>query len=698
MSLLDGKPLERDAALYRALRNRFPRYAHWWPLVADTGASSAVHKAAHGCALPPGYFVDEVRTDDGASITQTLAPRGRVACNPVKGRHFVARDDVSPGSVVTTEASRLHAVLDVSVYAAAACRTAGDARQAFARIARDGTRRCGDERVVGRARDARRQYRAASYAAAHAVVHAAASRFSGDVTATAAPQWAAAAVQTVVAAALNAPDAGNFALPKRGGSTAVWAEPVAGVLDWVGTTTGSDAARGHIATWLSAAGLCENKDRAQRRRDLFADANVVLDGLAPQLQHQRRGSSMPLHVLGTPAGLAAAALHHSGLDTPAALAAFLDVCACNAIEVHVPGVPARVALFDWLRCCEHECRPACAVAFADNPLSHGWLGHVATTYVQRGDPVHGVLLRPVREERKGSKVKPVVADEHFAETRPQNVIDRPALAVVTALRDTARGEPLSIAYVNSLWMTQPERSEVLWQRYMFRCGCAWCVAAPDVARAFRCPTCEQGTGAICPVGDGSKMDLWQCLQCGHRPSPDDINGMLDRERAVARIKADKAAGLAKLVGDDLVHYSHAIVVRKLDAWADAAWQAQDAPLCINILETLIKCCDRCGVGEADRELLAVGAASAIESAAITGSDERAARRARGGEQRDPSKAQYYEFLGKVHHALGNAHSARECYRRALLVRTECGQGLTFWARATRFMVQDKALADLMDSK
>jgi hypothetical protein len=104
------------------------------------------------------------------------------------------------------------------------------------------------------------------------------------------------------------------------------------------------------------------------------------------------------------------------------------------------------------------------------------------------------------------------------------------------------------------------------------------------------------------------------------------------------------------------------VFKKCDEWSERAWKQQDAALCLNYIEALIKCADR---------VLPPG---------------------------DPAKAQYHEFLGQLQHALGNAHTSRAEYKQALKLREGAGHQLTYWAARTRYMAQEKSLANLMDSK
>jgi hypothetical protein len=169
-------------------------------------------------------------------------------------------------------------------------------------------------------------------------------------------------------------------------------------------------------------------------------------------------------------------------------------------------------------------------------------------------------------------------------------------------------------------------------------------------------------GVVCPTGDGTKLDEWMCLQCGDRPDAHRIQQYLDREALLLCVKADKASGLARLVGDDLVHYTHALVFKKLDAWSEAAWKEQDGNMCIQYIETLQKCMSR---------VL---------------------------DQCDPARSLYCEFLGQVNHALGNAHTARLEYFMGYQTRLRAGHRYAHWSRCTRFMAAEKSLADFLDSK
>lgn len=361
-------------------------------------------------------------------------------------------------------------------------------------------------------------------------------------------------------------------------------------------------------------------------------------------------------------------LARAGLDTREALARLFAVLDCNSVEISVPSLPTRIGLFPVLRLMEHECRPSCVVGFLDCPATHS---------DDRVVIVDDVLVNPVdiydsssssRSASKGlvkGRLQPKVSAGRGGNPQyTSRLCFGPSTAIITAVRAIKRGEPISISYIPSVVLTQPDRQKILLDQYRFVCTCRWCTTEPDLARAFRCPRCEKNMGVVCPVGDGSKYDLWCCLQCGFRPDMDYINHALDAEHELSLLKSveNSSKALFLLVGNEWVHYSHSLVYRKTDEWAEKAWRLQDPSLCLNFIETLMKCLDR---------IL---------------------------QPNDPTRAQYHEFQGQLQHALGNAHTAKAEYGSALQIREKAGQGLCYWTARTRFMAQDKSLANFMDSK
>ncbi len=416
------------------------------------------------------------------------------------------------------------------------------------------------------------------------------------------------------------------------------------------------------------------------------------------------------------------------------LAYFLDALSSNAVEVSVPGVPKRLAVYPYLRLAEHECRPSCAISFLDAPPLHGSSAYVAATQLQWDDPVYGCLIAGgVRHAQllKNEKVIDEVRHERSAAGHPMaaygggsaaNLLLIPSVVCLTALRDVGPGEPISIAYTGSTLMTWHERQRDLISRYGFRCCCIWCVGfAPDLARAFRCPHCPKGNGVVCPRSDGSQLSLWECIQCGFRPQKEFVDNCCEAEANLARVKAESVGGLEKLVNDEHLHYSHAMVCRKLDGWADKAWRQQEAEVCVSVVEVLLRCIDRLGTDDIDGftavlkkalqnsgeggEAGAASAASAVHAQPamlpiVTDgrADRRGPSRWASNPPRDLLLAQFLELAAKANHAVGNAHTARWFYTTSLAIREVSGGALSWWCRTTRFMALTKSIADLMDSK
>lgn len=348
------------------------------------------------------------------------------------------------------------------------------------------------------------------------------------------------------------------------------------------------------------------------------------------------------------------------LHTPKALSAWFSAWDANAVGVHVPDVLDRSAMFPFIRLVEHSCRPNCSLQSLDAPLTHT-SGVTGTfhydTKLDDSDPYEG----------KSDASKKQLSKQQLAQLWwPCETTERvlsPSVAILIASRDISAGESISIAYIPGTYMPHAERQQALLERYQFKCTCRWCTSEPDLARGFRCPKCPRNEGVVCPFADGSMLDRWECVQCGYHPDIEhEVPRMLEAEALLARVKADKVRGLVTLLDDPVVHYSHALVFRKLDAWSETAWKEQDANLCIGLIEALQRC---------SRRVL---------------------------DPCDVSRAQFHEFMGQVHHAVGNAHTARYEYFLAYQIRLRAGARLTHWARKTQFMAAEKGLADLLDSR
>jgi hypothetical protein len=575
---------------------------------------------------------------------------------------FRAARDISVGEIVLVEESGLTCPIDAHCYTAAAsvaARAAADRapppHRRWVPHPRDGGRMVCDVTALRRERGWMIQ---CGMATAGALVDAVRAMFSsqlfGDGPNTCAPQWVAGLMAQHLPELLAHPTVSS----------------VPSMVDDLLTAA---------PVPLSQPGVGEHV--AAHIKMVEVQARCILEPLQPYLLLVRDSAQAVTLLEAKPAALgsleyAAAALRAWQLASVEQLSALISALYLSATRVHVPALPDRAAWFPTLARLSHECRPTCAVAFLDAPWSHGSAAHMAATHVQLADPIHRQLVSSANDTKLSL----------------QSIVSVPSIMILTAQRSIRKDEVLTASRLDAAttMMTCAQRRAVLASKHLFLCTCRWCTTAPDVARAFNCPKCERGHGVVCPVGDGSRLDGWQCMQCGFRPDTAAIDEFQYREVQLTRVKADKAKGLAALIGDAAVHFTHAVVVRKLDDWAESAWREQNAELCCGVLEALIKCCDRAGAGH-DEDLLAIA-----DGAVVSGG--RAARRRDRSSQGDVNKAQYLEFLGKVQHALGNAHTAQDCYRQALAARGAAGGALTFWYQATQFMAEDKTLADFMDSK
>ncbi|EAN97646.1 hypothetical protein Tc00.1047053507641.220 [Trypanosoma cruzi] len=334
------------------------------------------------------------------------------------------------------------------------------------------------------------------------------------------------------------------------------------------------------------------------------------------------------------------------LHSPDRLAQLLLGFSREAVPIHVPDLPARSGFFPFLRRVPHECRPNSFVMFLDSPASHCYGEAGFFDYNTTGRHLDG----ETRAEAPVSWGFPC-SDRVFL----------PSVAVLVACRDINCGEHISRGLFQSVFMTQPQRSKIVRQLFGVPCSCRWCVEEPDVARAFRCPQCPRNCGVICPVGDGSRLKEWVCLQCGYRPDVNEVHRCLDEEQELARVKADKMSGLVRLLQADTVHYSHAIVFHKIDGWCQKAWQGQDASMCLEYLDVMQKSVHR-----------------VLDPC-------------------DPQVAQVHEFTAQVNHTVGSAHTARYEYFLALQIRLRAGMRYAHWTRKTWFMAAEKSLAEFLDS-
>ena len=230
-----------------------------------------------------------------------------------------------------------------------------------------------------------------------------------------------------------------------------------------------------------------------------------------------------------------------------------------------------------------------------------------------------------------------------------------------AIEPIHAGDHISISYIPGYKCTKDRRA-LLTKQYGFLCTCPSCVTEPDLSRGFKCWLCEENKGVISPLGSGDKDEDWTCMQCGVMCEHERITEFLEHEKKLRVVKADKWKGLSQLMGDDLMHYTHYLSFRKLDFWAQKAWEMKDGETTANMVEALLKCAERVF------------------------------------QKGDPVIAQYHEFIAQVRHGMGEAYTARDHFQRAYKIREAIGQKHTYWAKKTYYMAYDKPLAELMDGK
>ncbi|ORC92987.1 uncharacterized protein TM35_000023130 [Trypanosoma theileri] len=359
-----------------------------------------------------------------------------------------------------------------------------------------------------------------------------------------------------------------------------------------------------------------------------------------------------------------------GLHQPDRLARLLWTFSRYAIPIQVPDLPMRSGCFPFLRLIPHECRPNSFIMFLDSPASHcygkeGFFNY--NTVSTRYDNDNNNNNENNNDNNNNKKKKELLPWGSPCSDR----IFLPSVAVLVACRDITKGECIYRSFFGSSYMTQPQRLQFL--KYFFcgipnidkhihtGCSCRWCVKELDYARAFRCPKCPRDCGVICPPGDCSRLDEWICLQCGYHPNMNEIHLCLDEEQELSTVKADKTSGLVRLLQANYVHYSHALVFRKIDTWCQKAWQEHDASMCLEYLDIMHKSVHR-----------------VLNPC-------------------DPQLAQVHEFTAQVNHAVGSAHTARYEYFLALQIRLRAGMRYAHWTRKTWFMAAEKSLAEFLDS-
>ncbi|KAJ9467305.1 Protein msta [Diplonema papillatum] len=284
------------------------------------------------------------------------------------------------------------------------------------------------------------------------------------------------------------------------------------------------------------------------------------------------------------------------------------ICAFNTNSLACPVSKGSSSVYPLARLAEHHCRPNCTFAFLNYP---------ADTWASR---VQYRALLPIKA-----------------------------------------GDRISISYIPGYQSTSARQDQLL-TSYGFLCQCSACTTEPDLARGFKCWLCPPNQGVISPKGRGDRDEDWTCMQCGVMCEHERIEDFKHAEAQLKRVKADKWKGLSQLMNDKHLHFTHYLAFRKLDVWAQKAWEEKDGETTANMVETLLKCAERVFP------------------------------------KNDPTLAQHHEFLGQIRHGMGEAHTSRYHYQEAYRIRKQAGHQHTYWCKKTKFMAEDKPLAELMDGK
>jgi len=124
---------------------------------------------------------------------------------------------------------------------------------------------------------------------------------------------------------------------------------------------------------------------------------------------------------------------------------------------------------------------------------------------------------------------------------------------MTATRDIAAGERLSIDYGNYYYTPTQERQQGLLESYGFVCSCRLCLG-PDRKRAFWCQQCysQQREGLFCPDPDG----VGRCYTCGAAQESSHLQSCLEREAQLLENQPQTIPEIESAGKEGFLHPSH----------------------------------------------------------------------------------------------------------------------------------------------
>ncbi|KDO22835.1 hypothetical protein SPRG_11594 [Saprolegnia parasitica CBS 223.65] len=129
---------------------------------------------------------------------------------------------------------------------------------------------------------------------------------------------------------------------------------------------------------------------------------------------------------------------------------------------------------------------------------------------------------------------------------------------VTAIRDIAPNEPLSIDYGNMFYRPTAERQASMQDGYGFACHCEACSSQIDRARAFRCGHCPHGIVHPSPTAG------YACQSCHQVLTPAEVDEVCRLEAALQENFPDTLAGIEAASAGRL-HPHHYLLFWALDA-------------------------------------------------------------------------------------------------------------------------------------
>lgn len=132
---------------------------------------------------------------------------------------------------------------------------------------------------------------------------------------------------------------------------------------------------------------------------------------------------------------------------------------------------------------------------------------------------------------------------------------------MTAIKEIAIGERISIDYGNNFYHPTADRVESLEESYGFVCKCSLCLG-PDFKRAFTCNKCLNGV--VCPIGMGFNIQqdnsFSACSSCGSSSDSKYRKLCIDKEVQYKDSTPKNLAEIRHICGvERVLHESHYLI-------------------------------------------------------------------------------------------------------------------------------------------